>query len=504
VARTACGALASLTLVACGTFHPASTVGTTTDATRESGSAEARAGKNAPLGAPTCRYRRGQLAADTLPAGTRVGDAIPLQHIIVLMQENRSFDSYLGHLQAYEASHGQTNTIESPPDGAANPTFPASLAGTDAALPVDAGPDVHPWAHAPFLCFADTGHTWGPARMEYDDGKNDGFYFISAQTRVRAANPEYASPDRAMWFYDERDIPFYYELYSRFAMADHYFSDVLGPTFPNRAYLYAATSFGETGDQPVSLAPYPYPNAQRAPWLIFDALEYANVSWRIYADEGAGVSVPFPGWVLTRYGPKLTTPTSQFMTDAANGTLPSVSFVDPNFGPLPPNNDQEHPPGDIAVGQHFVWTVVDALMRGPSWKDSALLITYDENGGLYDHVPPPAACAPGDLPPHIRFDAGLGRGFDQYGFRVPMVAVSPYAKRGYVSHRTYSHASITRFIEARFGLGALTRRDANADDLDDLFDWSSPPRLKTPPFDEPVVDATALTGCEQALGVDGG
>src|SRR5262249_32775111 len=149
-----------------------------------------------------------------------------------------------------------------------------------------------------------------------------------------------------------------------------------------------------------------------------------------------------------------------FYTDAAAGTLPPVVLIDaPGLGLDNATSADEHPPANIQIGQKFVSEVVHALMKSPQWRKSALFITYDEHGGIYDHVAPPVACAPDATPPKLDGkDVGTG-GFDQLGFRVPLVVVSPYAKRSYVSHATYDHTSITRFLEAKFKVPALSARD---------------------------------------------
>jgi phospholipase C len=155
-----------------------------------------------------------------------------------------------------------------------------------------------------------------------------------------------------------------------------------------------------------------------------------------------------------------------------------VSFINANYA------NSEHPPLDIALGEQFLHDVVVALTQSRSWSTSALVITYDEHGGFFDHVAPPPACRPDDLPENADFD--------RLGFRVPMVVVSPYARPQFVSHRTHSHTSITRLIEVIADLPALTNRDANSDALLDLFDFSSPP---SPPPAATSIPAAAASTC---------
>jgi phospholipase C len=140
-------------------------------------------------------------------------------------------------------------------------------------------------------------------------------------------------------------------------------------------------------------------------------------------------------------------------------------------------------------------------MSGPQWAHAALFITHDENGGFYDHVPPPAACPPDSTPPVVVPGDTADGGFDIYGMRVLLIAVSPYAKKAYVGHTVYDHTSITRFIEAKFKIPALTARDANATPPTDLFDFTDPPGFATPPtLTPPTIDPTELAYCEATFG----
>ena len=163
----------------------------------------------------------------------------------------------------------------------------------------------------------------------------------------------------------------------------------------------------------------------------------------------------------------------------------------------------EHPPGDIQAGEQFASTIIRALMNSSQWKDSVLFHVYDEHGGTYDHVAPPDACPPDELAPMLSGNddpsfavdsRGNKLGFDKLGFRVPVIVVSPYAKRHYVSHKTYDHTSITRFIEAKFKLPALTNRDANANPMFDFFDFGHP-NTTVPQLAEAQIDPTALDAC---------
>src|SRR5262249_16179791 len=149
-----------------------------------------------------------------------------------------------------------------------------------------------------------------------------------------------------------------------------------------------------------------------------------------------------------------------FKDAAAAGTLPQVSFVDPHLSSEGPTNDDEHPPSQLQIGQKFVSDIVHAGMKSPQWAKVAIFLTWDEHGGYYDHVAPPPACAPDDHPIDFGTSTDKTAKFDRLGFRVPLIVISPYAKKSYVGHHVYDHTSVTRFIEAKFKVPALTARDA--------------------------------------------
>jgi phospholipase C len=426
-----------------------------------------------------CQFKRGDMPAATVDPSFPLDVDNPIENIVVLMQENRSFDTYMGHLYKYE---GVTATdIDSAPDTTTNPN---SMGQPE------------PYQHAPQLCFADTDHSWHGSHEEWDNGKNDGFYVTNNGTMLDDAGLNLLDGDRSLWWYDQTDIPFYYSLYSTFAISDSYFCGLLGPTWPNRMYLYAATSLGETSNVLPDISKYPTPPSNL---VIFDELAQRGVSFGLFTESSPGVSVILGAAVAYRYGSlKPVSSVTDFLAKAKAGTMPQVSFLDPNLVNEGPGDDDEHPPAQIQVGEDFVWKIVNAITTSPQWAHTALFITYDEHGGEYDHVPPPDACAPDAIAPILygTADQMTPGDFKRYGFRVPIIAISPYSKKGYVSHTVYSHTSITRFIEAKFKIPALTARDANADPFSDMFDWTSPPFVKPPTFPEPTVNESAVTYCE--------
>ena len=401
---------------------------------------------------PSCTYGPGALPADTLPPGGLHGAAIPVEHIVVLMQENRSYDHYFGRLRR----------TSGPPRGTSNPN------------PLGGDP-IKPFHTHRYCEVADLDHSWNGTHRERNGGAMDGFTAENVDTNDPRGQ-------RAMGYYTRRDLPYYYKLYRKFAMGDRYFCSLLSQTFPNRYYLLAGTSFGQIRN---NLGSY----SQRT---IFNLLDEAvpAVSWKIYYSD-----LPF-GALFSYVAGKLATnavnmgtndATNQLLLDAAAGTLPQVSFVDPSF--IGEGENDEHPPTNIQKGQAFTAKIINALMAGPAWQSTVIFLTYDEHGGYFDHVAPPAACTPDATPPNLLPGDEPGV-FDNYGIRVPMVAISPFSKRGYVSHTVYDHTSILRFIETRFDLPALTRRDANADPMLELFDFSNPPYAIPPRLPAATIDPT--------------
>jgi phospholipase C len=401
-----------------------------------------------------CTYGPGALAAETLASDAPTGRNIPIDHVVLIIQENHSFDSVFSHLGG---------DVMAAADNATNP-----------------GPDGTPVArsHQPHLCSADPDHSWRGSHEEWDNGLNDGFAKVNGG--IGATSLQY---------WDGSDIPYYYALAHAFTVSDSHHASVLGPTVPNRMFSLAGTSYGLTYNAiapATDAAGKPYPN-------VFTELDAARVDWKYYSDS----SPPESGALLATYlnDGSHYFPLADFAKDAAAGTLPSFSIAEPRSTSYADTLD-EHPPGDIQNGEQAIAAIVNALLSSPNWGTSALFLSYDENGGFYDSVPPPPACIPDDLP--VIYSQGDPPGaFDRYGFRVPLIVVSPYAKRGYVTHHVTDHTSVLRFVEARFGLPAITKRDANADPLFDAFDFTHPdktvPTLPTAPL-----DPGELSYCETA------
>jgi len=411
---------------------------------------------------PDCRFSAGALPADTLPPGGLHGAQIPIDHIVVLMQENRSFDHYFDQLFRENA----------PPERRLAP-LPPNPDPTG-------GPPIYPFRQTRLCEVADVSHSWNASHQQWNGGLNDGF----TATNAVAQDP---TGSRALGYYGGSDLPYYYALYSTFAMSDRHFASLLGPTYPNRFFLMAGTSYGHIRND------YPSQPDQYAP-SVFDRLTAAGISWKVYFSDLPFTSM-FAG--VRAFGGTRSVPIAAFYADAAAGTLPQVAFVEPAYFGGPNEESDEHPPANPQAGQRFVSNVVKALFESPLWPTSALFLTYDEHGGYYDHVPPPPACAPGDHAPMLR-PGDTVADFDRYGFRVPFVVVSPYARAHYLSHRVQDHTSILRFIETRFDLPALTARDANADPLLGLFDFENPPFMTPPVLPEATLDPDRSAACEGA------
>jgi phospholipase C len=264
---------------------------------------------------------------------------------------------------------------------------------------------------------------------------------------------------------------------------------------PNRCY---AVTGGSGGHIDALRPPQPY-NLKS----FCRHLDDAKVSWRWYShDYVPMLSLIDPEYALSDeaipayFNQKDVFGHASFLDHAAKGDLPAVSWIDPNFIDLsfgPAGSNDDHPPSDLHAGQKLVLELFDAVVRSPAWNKTMLLVTYDEHGGFYDHVSPPAAVPPDDIPPMVSpgdpFNA-----FNRYGVRVPATVISPYSSPHHVSHVVYDHTSILKFIETRYGLPPLTRRDAAADPMLDMFDFSRASLLHPTVPDAPV-DPAGIAAC---------
>jgi phospholipase C len=268
-----------------------------------------------------------------------------------------------------------------------------------------------------------------------------------------------------MWYWDRGTLPFSYSLAAHFPIGQRYFSSVLAQTYPNRRFFFTGTASGTVA---TDSATFSIPAANGT---IFDRLDAHKIDWAIYFQDLPSAAI-VPG-ALNGRGNRLHS-FGQFPGDVAAGRLPQFTFIDPDY-----TTTSEENPQDVQVGEQFIAQVVNTLLRAPTWRHTALFITYDEHGGYYDHVPPPRAIKPDSIPPRVKPGDAPG-GYGRYGFRVPLLVVSPWARRGYVSSVVQDHTSIAAFIERKWNLPAMTYRDANAQPMNDYFDFRRP-AFRTPP-----------------------
>lgn len=365
-----------------------------------------------------------------------------IEHIVVLMMENRSFDHLLGWVDGADGRQAGLRY----PDRAGQPQPTHALA-----------PDFQGCGHP------DPDHSFEGGRVEYDGGACDGW--------LRAGmNDSYA-----IGFYRKRDLAFFGKAAPQWTTMDRYFSAIMAETYPNRIYQHAAQTDRLTNTLDVSVLP-----------TIWDRLSEKGIEGRYYFSD-----VPFLALWGAKYLP-ISRPVAAFLADAAAGTLPAVSFVDPRFvEESTGTSGDDHPHADIRNGEAFLNLIYTAVVRSPAWEHTVLVINYDEWGGFFDHVPPPTA----PIPPA---DAAAGNSDGRLGFRTAVLAVAPWAKAGAVSHVQFDHTSVLRMIEWRFGLEPLTVRDATANNLALALDFTSTrrhvPTFAVPagPFGVPCLPSTPL------------
>jgi len=402
-----------------------------------------------------------------------------LKHIIFFVQENRSFDDYFGMLGQYRTSLGLPNNVD----------------GIDpnAALPNTQGVLVHPY-HYQTVCTENLSPSWNESHTDVDGGKMDNFL------KMTKSVPSTIDPTgtRAMGFYTEADLPSYYDAAARFATSDRFFSPVLANTNPNRMYLFTATSFGNA-------TPVSPPAGGFTQKTIFELLDQAGVSWRYYYHGKATSSFIQQFSIYKKDSAKvvpLGTDTANsnaanWQTDIQNeATLPQVIFIE-RGGTV---GLDEHPDANIQKGAADAVNniIIPFMQSGASWANSAFILTYDEGGGLYDHVLPAREIKPDTIAPKLPAGYVLAD-FNQSGFRIPVIVISPWARPNFVSHTTRDYTSILRLIEDTFVAPAtlpagvnpwLTLRDQNADNMMELFDFSAGPQL----LNAPVIKSQPTSG----------
>lgn len=410
------------------------------------------------------------------------GSIQSVNHIIFMVQENRSFDSYFGQLPAYWTANGYPQASQQPPfDGlpakASNPSY--SGANSVSAF------------HLATECIQNLSPSWNESHVDWNradptstTATMDGFVYNAAHYAMNAPADEAPIYDtagiRAMGYYDWTDLNYYYFMASNFATSDRWFSPVMDRTHVNRMYLLAATSQGYAyppGTNAADSAPLTAPT-------IFDALQKAGISWKIYVtDPGTTYLTMFAPYAPPATLPPNVVPASDFLKDAQNGTLPQVAMIEGGYN----SGLDEHPKSNVQAGAQYVASLINGFMASPSWSDSVFILTFDEAGGLYDHVPPvsavnPDGIGPKDLNPGdiCTTPGGANCNFDSTGYRVPLIVVSPFTKQNYVSHTVADYTAILTFIEKRFGIPPLTKRDAQQMDMTEFFDFVNVPWIAAP------------------------
>ncbi len=381
----------------------------------------------------------GASADDATGEAESTSTSTPIKHFVFLMQENHTFDNYFGTREG----------VDGLPEGTCMPLKP----GRDT-------PCVEPF-HIGDQAVVDLDHTSTAFEAQYADGAMDGFVrYFTALDRPRS------QAELTMGYYDDTDLPYYWNIADNYVLFDRFFSSAHGGSVRNHMYRVTGTPGARDGE---SIPPGGWGKIP----TIFDRLQAAGVSWKFYvqnydrtityrtrddvldADRGAQV-VWVPLLAYARYvdDPELNShivDLREYYRDVQRGTLPSVAYI-------APSGNSEHPPGSIQAGERFVRSLLNELMKSSAWDSSAFLWSYDDWGGWYDHVKPPQVDKFG------------------YGFRVPALLVSAFAKRGYVDHTTLDFTSALKFIETNWGVEPLASRDAAANNLLGAFDFDSPPR----------------------------
>ena len=351
-----------------------------------------------------------------------------IEHVVVVMMENRSFDHFLGWLPGADGKQAGLQFVDK--QGNMQRTFPLA-------------------PNFQNCQFDDPDHSYQGGRAQWNNGKDDGWLLAGTNDVF------------PIGYFTQNDLSFYGGAVPAWTTFDRYFAAILGPTYPNRFYMHAAQTDRLTNTLKASTLP-----------TIWDRLADNGLTGTYYYSD-LPVSVLWGNKYLG-----ISETIDHFFADAAAGTLPNVSYVDPRFaGEDQGTSNDDHPLADIRNGQAFVSQIYDAVTTSPNWPDTVLVINYDEWGGFFDHVTPPQ----GPLT-----DADMKTQNDgRLGFRVPCLVVSPLARRGFVAHQQYDHTSVLAMIEWRWGLDPLSTRDMTANNIAHVLDFGAPKNLTAPRFTVP-------------------
>jgi phospholipase C len=382
-------------------------------------------------------------ARDALAAGTGLPApaASGIDHVVVVMMENRSFDHFLGWLPGADGKQAGLSYID---------RFGATQS-------------THHLTQFASCGHNDPDHSYEGGRIQLDNGHADGW--------LRAGEDDLLP----IGYYQQPDLAFLGQAGPRWTVCDRYFSAVMAETYPNRFYMHSAQTDRLHNSTVTATLP-----------TIWDQLAAASVTGRYYFSD-----VPFLALWGTKYLP-ISHPFETFLSDAATGQLPQVSFIDPRFEDEGSGTSQDdHPHADIRAGEQFLNQVYAAITNSPNWSRTMLVINFDEWGGFFDHVAPGSA-------PDVSPDTALR------GFRVPALVISPRAQRGVVAHNTYDHTSVLKAIQWRWGLGSLTPRDAAARNIAEVLDFTTPaqtgppPQFIVPPFAAAACAPPPVSGPEES------
>ena len=391
-------------------------------------SSAALAGVGGVVGAEAPGWSSGAAAAP-LPHPKRSG----IEHVVVVMMENRSFDHFLGWLPGADGKQAGLTFVDR--YARRHRTFHQT--------------------HYASCGFNDPDHSYEGGRIELNKGRCDGW--------LRAGQNDALS----ISYYRKPDLPFLGRAATHWTTCDRYFSATMAETYPNRFYQHAGRTDRIHNSTTISKLP-----------TIWDRLADAGLTGRYYFSD-----IPFLALWGTKYL-SISQPFAQFLADAAAGQLPHVSFIDPRFeDESSGTSNDDHPHADIRAGEAFLNQVYEAVTSSPNWQNTLLVINFDEWGGFFDHVAPARA-------PDVHHRTALR------GFRVPALVISPRARRGHVDHTVYDHTSILRAIEWRWQLRSLSPRDASAANIVRALDFSKPPRTAAPKFDVPAFASAGCTAPE--------
>jgi phospholipase C len=426
-----------------------------------------------------------------------------VEHVFVLMLENRSFDHMLGlsRRQGIDAVTG-------------DPTELDGLTGSES-NPLPSGRKVPVSEGAPYSLTVDPGHEFDDvleqlcgagARYPGPGGRypaidNSGFVSrLAAQLEKSGAEGD---PALVMKSFSPRQLPVMHALASEFAVCDHWFSSLPGPTWPNRCFVHAASSGGMDDSASLIrsatalLEGYRFENG-----TIYDRLDAADLPWTVVEGDALPQVLSLAGMVERVVGGHFTTFTDFAARVNDPGFKDAYVFIEPHYGHVLSDGrnfkcgNSQHPLDDVTRGEKLLKDVYETVRKSPHWMNSALIVLYDEHGGFYDHAAPPAATPPGDQSQSGNNRHGFN--FDQLGVRVPVLVISPYTARGAIDHRVHDHTSVLATLEHLFGLRPLTRRDAGAVGVDQLFSLKQP-RQDTPTrLPSPAV--SGLPDCESDRG----